>query len=209
MPLTAALLLFATLHAGELTATWDPVLGPDERPALVVRVPNAPAALAAECEVGGQQLSWQQDELAAGAAWTLELPVVPEVAEARCQVVARFANGLSEGIDVDMRWRSAATAKSGDPRQVSVDLSARRADLHCGLLAVRAVVEALDRDGAPLLLEEVALKPRRGLVVVRWTKGGAERATRLRFTLLDADGSAQIYDVAVVTHVKPGSRPGS
>jgi hypothetical protein len=201
----AALLALAALHAAELEATYDAVIGADERPALKVRVPNAAAALIAECETGGERLTWEQDELAAGATWTLELPLLPGVFEARCQVQARFASGLSEGLDVTLRWKVVARTQSGDPRQVSVDLPARRADLPSKLLAVRAVVEAFDAAGAPLLREEVALKPRRGLVTVRWTSAGAERAARLRFTLLDADDAALVYDVDVTALVKPGS----
>jgi len=196
----STLLMVLAASAAELEATYDPVLPVGGTPELVFTSVNHDAAILVECQAGGETLIWEFPEVAAGAAHKVRLPKDPRITEAFCQVLARFANGHSEGVDVEMAWRFVAMDQEGADSDVSMDLDARVATLPAPFPAQQATVVALDSRGDPIFEQVVQLRPRSGRTTVRWTEDGAKRAAILRFTLLGPDGEQVVYDMKVQRH---------
>ncbi len=184
-------------HGSELEATYDPVLTPEMKPELRFESLNHQAAMWVECEVGDQQLSWEFPDVPARSTRTITLPRRSDITEASCQVLARFANGYTEGVDVAMAWRFATENQQGEAEKASVDLIASVAQLSATFEVHSARVQALDAEGVVLFEDSVVLQPRSGRVTVRWRSEGAEGAHKLRITLEGADGESTTYDLEV------------
>ena len=190
-----AFLLVLACQATELEASYDEVLEPDEKPELRVQLLQYQAALWVECQVGGQRLSWEFADVPPKSVRTVTLPDSPDITKASCQVLARFANGYTEGVDVEMAWRHAGLERKGDARKASVDLVSRVALLVASFEVHSARVRALDADGGTVFDEIVELRPRSGQVTVRWRSPGAENARKLHITLEGAGGEKLTYDL--------------
>jgi len=195
-----ALLIVLAATAAEIEATYDPVLPLGGTPELVFTSVNHDAAILVECEAGGETLVWEFPEVAAGGAHRVELPQDPRITEAFCQVLARFANGHSQGVDVEMAWRFVDMEQQGAGSDISMDIDARVATLPAPFPAQQATVVALDSRGDPIFEQVVQLRLRTGRTTVRWTEDGAKRAATLRFTLLGPDGEQVVYDMKVQRH---------
>lgn len=191
------LLLALSAGATELEATYDPVLGMDSTPALRFTSLHFPAAVLVECEVGGQTLSWEFEEVAAGEPYSVELPRSPAITSASCQVLARFANGHSQGVDVEMSWTYRELDQRGDGGQASLDIEARVATMPMPFPAIKATVWALDSRGDPIFEEQLTLSPRSRRATVRWSEAGAERSSVMRFELEGEHGETVTYDIKV------------
>ncbi len=183
--------------AAELAATYDPVLGHDMVPELRFELLNYPAAVVVECVVGGETLTWEFQELAPGATHKVPLPKDPDITSASCQVLARFASGQTEGVDVEMSWRFVVMDQLGEASRVSMDLNAQVATLPAPFEVHRATVQALKGSDEVLFEEVVELRPRAGRTTVRWSRAGADKATMMRFVLEGEHGEKVAYDVKV------------
>ncbi len=182
-----ALLLLAAVQATELEATYQALVGPGEQQVLELKSLSFPAALLVECTVGERELSWEVESVAPGVAKRFPLPRDEAVTSASCQALARFADGQTEGVDIDLVWAYQARKTQGDPSEAQVDLLARQAILPVGFRAERALLEAMDRDGALLFQQELSVHTSSGRATVRWNQEGASAAATLRFTLYGAD----------------------
>jgi hypothetical protein len=191
------LLLCCAAWAEELEASYDPVLAPDTTPELRFVSLNHPAAVLVECEVGGRSLSWEFEEVAAGVTHKVPLPRDPRITTASCQVLARFANGHSQGVEVEMSWQFVQLDHAGDADKVSLDIIAQVAVLPAPFEASKATVQALDSRGAVIFEEVIALRGVVGRTTVRWSKDGAHRAAKLRFTLEGEHGEQVVFDMRV------------
>ncbi len=191
----STLLIILAAAGAELEATYDAVIQPDEKPELRILAPNHPATLWVECLVGEQTLSWEFPEVPAKSRRKVALPRRPELTSARCQVLARFANGHTEGVDVAMSWRYAELDQEGDPAKSHVDLAAHTAILPASFVVHAARIQALDAEGATLFDERSELNPRSGSVRVYWRSPGAEDADKLLITLMGEDDLSLTYDI--------------
>ena len=191
------LLLLCAAQAAEIEASYDPVLAPDAAPKLRFVSLNHSAAVLVECEVGGKSLSWEFPEVGAGAIHSVELPRNPRITTATCGVLARFANGHSQGVDVEMEWQFVQLDHSGDPDQVSLDLTAQVAVVPAPFAANKAIIAALDSRGDVIFEEEIAIRGKEGRTTLRWSKDGAHRASRMRFTLEGEHGEQVVFDMKV------------
>ncbi len=193
----STLLLVLGALGAELEATYDPVLALDATPELRFVSVHHPASILVECEVGGKALSWEFPEVGPGATHRVQLPRSPAITQAACQVLARFANGHSEGVDVDMKWSFVQLDHEGAGQDVSVDLQARVATVPAPFPAIKATVRALDSRGDPIFEEPLSLRPRSGRITLRWTQPGAERASTMRFELEGEHGETVVFDIEV------------
>jgi hypothetical protein len=191
------LILVLAAGATELEATYDAVLAQDATPELRFRSLNFPAAVLVECEVAGRSLRWEFPEIEAGTMHKVPLPHQPDVTTAQCQVLARFANGHTQGVDVDMVWSYIQLDHEGNASDVSMDLAAQVAVLPAPFEAHQATVQALDSRGAVIFEEVIQLRPRAGRTTVRWTQQGAERASIMRFHLVGKHGEQVAYDMKI------------
>jgi hypothetical protein len=191
------LLVFSTVSAAELIASFDPVLALDAQPELRFELVRHPAAVLVECEVAGQTRTWEFEEVPAGRPQQVQLPYDPKVTSALCQILARFENGHSEGVDVPMAWRYQRVDPEVDPNEMIVDPIARTATLPAPFEAKLARVVAIDADGQEMFEELVSLRARGDRVTVRWSTAGAEQAARMRIELEGGSGETVAYDLQV------------
>ncbi len=193
-------LFVLSASSAELEATYDPVLPVDGVPELRFVTPHHDAAVLVECEVGGETLSWEFSTVAAGTTHKVKLPSDRRITEASCGVLARFASGHSQGVDVEMSWRFVDMDQQGDSAEVSLDLDAQVATLPAPFPAQTVTIRALDSRGDLIFEETHELRPREGRTTVRWTADGAKRASKMRFVLAGADGEQVAYDIKVQRH---------
>jgi hypothetical protein len=191
------LLLISTVSASELLVSFDPVLEPGAQPELRFELVRYPASVLVECEVAGQTKTWEFEEVPAGSTRKVKLPHDPRITSADCQVLARFENGHSEGVEVPMAWRFQQVEDEVDPNEMIVDPLARTATLPAPFEAKQARIVALDAEGQEIFEEEVGLRTRGERVTVRWSSEGAERAARMRIELVGPSGETVVYDLKV------------
>jgi hypothetical protein len=191
------LLFVCAAGATEIEASYDPVLAPDVDPELRFVSLNHSASVLVECEVGGKTLSWEFPEVGAGASHSVKLPRDPRVTTATCGVLARFANGHSQGVDVEMEWQFVQLDHTGDSDQVSLDLTAQVVVLPAPFAATKATIVALDSRGTAIFEEQIAVRGKEGRTTLRWSEDGAHRAARMRFTLEGEHGEQVVFDMKV------------
>lgn len=73
-------------------------------PVLGLQVPDRDAVYYVKCTVGETVQDWTTDVIPAGDSATFELPAQAGQTTAECELVARFANGLSERRAETVTW---------------------------------------------------------------------------------------------------------
>lgn len=81
---------------GEVLEGTPPVLG--------LAVPDRDAVIYVSCTIGEERKTWTSEVIPAGEGARFELPLVPGATQAECELVARFANGLSERRAETVTW---------------------------------------------------------------------------------------------------------
>lgn len=176
-----AVLLALSAQAGDLNFGYVPSPEPGQNPALLITPIRPVANLWVDCEAGDETHSFERSGLPADKEARFEWPRDESVTEARCSIVADYADSAREEIVVPIQY-SYATPLSVDLTGAAADLKARKLTVKVTARVDRADVIAYGAHKKVLDSGTVDIGDGPGTIEVPWV-GSASDVVLLDVTL--------------------------
>ncbi|MCO4746199.1 MAG: OmpA family protein [Proteobacteria bacterium] len=167
------LILALSAHAGDLSFGYVPSPAPGENPAILITPVREVKHLWVDCEVGSETHSFEQSGLPADVEARFEWPRDTAITEARCAIIADFADSAREEVVVPIQY-SYATPLSVDLSGASANVKARTLTVKVTAPVDRADVIAYGARKKVLDKRSVDIQDGPGDIDVPWVGSAAE-----------------------------------